>query len=172
MQSSTSTRMRLLTWLSSNLIWQAAFWSRAWIEVETLPKGPDRQGCGGPNSTTRRDIQRGHRTIDNSRPCGYVAIFPLKRRFASSCNKAIRRINPEISDDLDELAISAPFNTFRGLPFVLHQEAIPVNGRNEIILVLGTEQFLEARLTRSPVVGMDGTFKVVPHPVYDSLHMA
>ena len=96
----------------------------------------------------------------------YVGAFPPRERFASSYNKAIRRINPEIPDDLDELAIPAPFNTFRGLPFVLHQETFPVDGRNETILVLGTEQFFGALLTRSPVVGMDGTFKIVPHPFY------
>lgn len=96
----------------------------------------------------------------------YVATFPRRDRFATRYNKTIRRINPAIPEDLAVLEIPAPFNTFQGQPFVLHQETFAHNGRNETILVFGTERFMEALLTRSPVVGMDGTFKVVPAPFY------
>lgn len=102
-------------------------------------------------------------TVDDN---AYVATFPTKDRFASCYNSTIRRINPPIPDDLDELDIPAPFNAFRGQAFVLHQRTFVVNDRNETIVALGTDHFLAALLTRSPVVGMDGTFKVVPHPFY------
>ena len=58
-------------------------------------------------------------TVDDN---AYVATFPTKDRFASCYNSTIRRINPPIPDDLDELDIPAPFNEFRGQAFVLHKE--------------------------------------------------
>ena len=48
---------------------------------------------------------------------------------------------------------------------MLHQETFAVNERSETsLVVLVTEQFFEALLTRSLVLGMDGTFKIVAHP--------
>ena len=63
-------------------------------------------------------------TVDDN---AYVATFPTKDRFATCYNSTIRRINPPIPDDLDELDIPAPFNAFRGQAFVLHQRTFVVN---------------------------------------------
>ena len=77
----------------------------------------------------------------------YAAFFPPKEKLSSLYNAKIRRLNPPIPEDLANLEIPFPFNTYNGQPFILHNESFAVGERQETLLLFGTVEFLQLLVT-------------------------